>query len=328
MPRFTKDDLLTMTNPYQRLIDEDNLAENCAAVDTLALEEKTALATRIILGCPADKRANLYNTIQEQQQGEEANYGFVDTLKNALKVRQSIHAMAGSHPSPQSFLLDHRLNYTQFSGLVSALLDEETSQTIASNLVTLAPAESLSTLKETIDSHFAGTTLPHQMSNALLVNELLDVLRAGSPLNFFDAPIFRPLLFLTFPSLVAARLKDNELHIASRLASEPCWQHRLIQAKLLMISGTCAEPTHFRLIYDQFSSAIVLEELPMDSNQPIQNPAGNQNSNQDLLTTIPTSSTINRYRFHHSHSEVILGVRRDDSDPVNHSNTSPYTGDL
>lgn len=164
---------------------------------------------------------------------------------------------------------------------------------LAARIILKCPYEKHSGLvheiSERLENEKDTESFPGIIKEALHVNKLLDVLRAGTPADFFNNTEHDQQLFFDFPSLVAARLQNNEIHIASRLASEPV-MHRTINHCLFKLSYASEEPTPFFSVYNHFRSNILLSD---EITQPLQGSVvGNQHSNEE----------VNFFRFYQASS--------------------------
>jgi hypothetical protein len=305
MPKVTKNEILEMVNPYQQLVAEDNLAENCEVFEELTAKEKRALATKIVLGCPHGKRNNLHHQINALKQIEESPQCFRQILATALVIRQRIHAMENHHPSPYKFLLGEEFNadlYNEFSELVSILFNnKQTPRSIAENLAILTPPESILQLSRNVRAAFSGTSLPGHLGQAFLAGKLLDTLRSEAPLKFFDSPEFTNKLFFQFPSLVTKRLQGSEHHIASRLSGDPLANHAKIIETLQDLSFMDDTPNPFRLIHAQVCAAVQSNgavQTVLHDGTDSQNESQTSGESEGQLTPSQDLSATNRYGFH------------------------------
>ncbi|WED42915.1 hypothetical protein [Legionella cardiaca] len=141
MTKYVISELLSMENPYEKLIEEgDSLRESKEAIDALSPKELADLVSKIMLGCPSEKFSELNKKVSRTLVGTK----FSQTVGQACVLSRLLETLNGETPH-QAFQRDFDVSlFHKFSYLVAAVIPDMDS--ISEKLAQTAPQEKLSAI--------------------------------------------------------------------------------------------------------------------------------------------------------------------------------------
>lgn len=224
MGRFKVSELLTMDNPYQELVeqDEEGLAEHTKELNAMKPQEMRQFAAKLVSHCPDDKLSALGLKKEALHHPKAAGTGFYEVLSQAYTIRMTVYGLGDERNKKPYRAFGAEFNadlYNQFPGLLATLTADK-EDAIATRLAMTTPEEEniLSSLR-TIGEHgalFQAVSTAFELRQEIKA-KLLSA-EAAKAAAFFSSPRCSVDLYNRFPTLVNSLIGGREEELAEKLA--------------------------------------------------------------------------------------------------------------
>ncbi len=218
---YTVEELQNLKNPYKHLGNGDALAEHREELNSMHLEAKRNLASRMILKCPPGDLKTFHGAIEASRTPHDNKEAFNSILAEAYEVKNRIIALLDPrNKKPHLMILGNEFDEELFNNnkqlAQDVLQDNETA--IAERLALTTPKEDRSQLAVNVKSIFPDSELAKKIGHAFAIrHDMEHFLLGDDPHEFFASREYNIDACHEFAGLFTL-VAGQESSIAAKLA--------------------------------------------------------------------------------------------------------------